>query len=491
LAVVESALNPRAVSKMGATGLWQFMYQTGKQYNLDINTYVDERSNMLKATEAACQYMVNMYKIFGDWDLVLASYNAGPGNVAKAIRRSGGKQNYWNIRPHLPKETQGYVPAFLATMYVFEYHKEHGIIPKKAVVNYFETDTIRVKDKMTFAQISDLLDISVEQLQFLNPSYKRDVIPFMTDKDHYLCLPLNKIAVFTSNEDKIYAYLNYDQSKRELPHFSTNAVASNDSSDEYTKSVSKTKYHKVKRGETLGEISQKYRVSLSTLKSWNRLKSNNIAVGKSLKIITEQTIVVAKKQIQPKEVKTTVVAVDTTALDTKIHVVEKGDYLFNIAKKHGITKEELIAWNSLENENLKIGDKLNLTGESLKEIVKIKTIEYIVQSGDNLGKIAEKYQVDIDDIKKWNSLNDNSIKISQVLKINQEEIIVSNITETKPKKVDNKNFNKSISYYTVRKGDSLYSISQKIKGVTVTDLQKWNGISGKSLKPGMKLKISG
>ena len=180
LSVVESALNPRAVSRVGATGLWQFMYQTGKQYGLKVDTYEDERSDPLKASKAATQYMKNMYAIFGDWDLVLASYNTGPGNVAKAIRRSGGKQNYWNIRPYLHKETQGYLPAFLATMYIFEYHKEHGIKPDRAVANHFATDTVMIKNAMTFKQISDLLDVPVAELQFLNPSYKREEIPFIT-----------------------------------------------------------------------------------------------------------------------------------------------------------------------------------------------------------------------------------------------------------------------------------------------------------------------
>jgi len=202
LAVVESALNPRAVSRVGATGLWQFMYQTGKQYDLKVDTYVDERCDPLKASKAATQYMKNMYGIFGDWDLVLASYNTGPGNVAKAIRRSGGKQNYWNIRPYLHKETQGYVPAFLATMYIFEYHKEHGIVPNKAVANQFATDTVLVKRALTFKQISDLLDVPVAELQFLNPSYKREVIPQVTGFDYFLKLPLDKIALFTSNEEK-------------------------------------------------------------------------------------------------------------------------------------------------------------------------------------------------------------------------------------------------------------------------------------------------
>lgn len=177
LAIVESALNPRAKSHVGATGLWQFMYATGKQYGLNVNSYVDERSDPIKATESACQYLSSLYNIFGDWDLVLASYNAGPGNVTKAIRRSNGYKNYWNIRKNLPQETQGYVPAFLATMYIYEYRKEHGITPKKAPLTYFETDTIMVKRQMSFKQIAQLLDMPVQQLQFLNPIYKLDVIP--------------------------------------------------------------------------------------------------------------------------------------------------------------------------------------------------------------------------------------------------------------------------------------------------------------------------
>jgi len=201
LAVVESALNPKAVSKMGATGLWQFMYETGKQYKLGIDSYVDERRDPLKSSAAAAQYMTNMFGVLNDWDLVLASYNSGPGNVSKAIRRSGGQQNYWNIRKNLPKETQGYVPAFLATMYIYEYHNEHGIKPDRAIVKHFATDTIRIKNQMTFKQISDLLDVPVAQLELLNPSYKLNVVPSYKDKSHYLRLPQEKIAVFASNEE--------------------------------------------------------------------------------------------------------------------------------------------------------------------------------------------------------------------------------------------------------------------------------------------------
>lgn len=487
LAVVESALNPRAVSKAGATGLWQFMYGTGKQYNLDINTFTDERSDLLKATDAACQYMVNMYKIFGDWDLVLASYNAGPGNVTKAIRRSGGKQNYWNIRPYLPKETQGYVPAFLATMYVFEYHKEHGIVPQKPIVNHFATDTIMVKNKMSFKQISELLDISVEQLQFLNPSYKRDFIPYQTDKKHFVRLPLEKVAVFTSNENQIYAYCDYDFNKREKPFSTQEMLASSDATI-----VSKTKYHKVKRGESLGLIAQRNGVSVAELKRWNGLKSNNIVPGKSLKIVTEERVAVAPKKVVETPVSKAVVSNDTIKVKAKsietakFHVVEKGESLFSIAQKYDVTSEELKAWNNLEEETIQSGSKLIVTA-----LVKQKTENHIVQSGENLSTLSKKYGVTIDELKEWNELEDNTIKLGSTLKImlpaDEEEVVA----EVKAKKPEKQSPYKSEKVYIVQKGDSLFSISQKIKGVTVSDLKKWNGISGKNIKPGMKLKISG
>jgi len=487
LAVVESALNPRAVSRMGATGLWQFMYGTGKQYNLDITTFTDERSDLLKATDAACQYMVNMYKIFGDWDLVLASYNAGPGNVSKAIRRSGGKQNYWNIRPFLPKETQGYVPAFIATMYVFEYHKEHGITPQKPIVNHFATDTIMVKNKMSFKQISELLDISVEQLQFLNPSYKRDFIPYQTDKKHFVRLPLDKVAVFTSNENQIYAYCDYDFNKREKPFSSQEMVASSDASV-----VSKTKYHKVKRGESLGLIAQRNGVSVTELKRWNGLRSNNIVAGRSLKIIKEERVAVVPKKSVEVPVSKAVVSNDTIKVKAKsvetakFHVVEKGESLFSIAQKYDITSEELKEWNNLEEESIQSGSKLIVSA-----LMKQKTENHIVQSGENLNAIAKKYDVTIEELKEWNELEDNNIKLGSTLKIMlpaDEEVVVA---ESKAKKSEKQATYKSEKVYIVQKGDSLFSISQKIKGVTVSDLKKWNGISGKNIKPGMKLKISG
>lgn len=593
LAVVESALNPRAVSRVGATGLWQFMYQTGKQYDLKVDTYVDERSDPLKASKAATQYMKNMYSIFGDWDLVLASYNTGPGNVAKAIRRSGGKQNYWNIRPYLHKETQGYIPAFLATMYIFEYHKEHGIVPNKAVANHFATDTVLVKRALTFKQISDLLDISVAELQFLNPSYKREVIPQITGNNYFLKLPLNKIALFTSNEEKIYAYANYEDSLREKPYSSTysskTALVSNDSSSvkyhkvrrgeslskissrygismydlkkwnhlrsnkaplgrnlkiytseesiasndkirtkvdttavkETTTALANTqkiykeekvvtykdvvKYHKVKSGDNLGEVASKYDVSVAELKKWNKLKGSNIALGAKLKIVKNERVVTtvrkevkADKSNNEAKIQTAVVSNDTNAEEnqnsTDFYEVQKGDNLFTIAKKFNVSLEDLKKWNNLNDFNVQQGSKLTLANntenENKEESTETKIVEYKVKKGDYLGSIAKKHNVSVAELKEWNALEDNNVKLGTTIIVSKSEVVLN---ETKAGKKENlaSNQRDEVKLYYVKKGDSLYSISKKYPGVTISDIKKWNGIKNESLKPGMKLKISG
>lgn len=358
LAIVESALNPRAKSRVGASGLWQFMYPTGKQYNLEVTSYVDERYDPLKATEAACQYLSSLYGIFGDWSMVLAAYNCGPGNVSKAIRRSGGSQNYWNIRKNLPKETANYVPAFLATFYIYEFKKEHGIQPKKAPVTYFETDTIMVKKQMSFKQISDLLDIPVDQLEFLNPIYKLKVIPFEADKPHYLRLPKNKMGVFVSNEEKIYAYLNYLETYKEKTKTEFIASTSKDSIASGIDSTStvvnkpkferKTQFHTIKSGESLGKIADKYNVSISELKKWNSIKGNNIQAGKKLKIYSDKKII-AKTESKSNN--------DGT------YTVKSGDSLFSISKQFpGVSIDDIKKWNDISGDNIQPGMKLKING---------------------------------------------------------------------------------------------------------------------------------
>ncbi|EKY15733.1 lytic transglycosylase domain-containing protein [Capnocytophaga sp. oral taxon 326] len=279
LAIIESALNPKARSRAGATGLWQFMYATGKSYGLEVNNYVDERSDPVRSTKAAAKYLNELYKIFGDWDLTLAAYNSGPGNVTKAIRRSNGKTNYWNLRPYLPRETAGYVPAFLATLYIFEYAKEHGFKPQKRANHLFQTDTIRVKQAIPFKDIAEITGMDVQDIQFFNPSYQLDVVPYVEGRNYAVRLPISEIGKFVSNEQAIYNYLNEQKAQREqvLPEVTKG--------EQYAggKSTKKTVYT-VKKGDNLGKIASRHGVTINNIKRWNRMKSNKVRVGQRLSI---------------------------------------------------------------------------------------------------------------------------------------------------------------------------------------------------------------
>ena len=276
LAIIESALNPKARSHAGATGLWQFMYATGKSYGLEVNNYVDERSDPIRATKAAAKYLNELYKIFGDWDLVLAAYNSGPGNVTKAIRRSGGKTNYWNLRPYLPKETAGYVPAFLATLYIFEYAKEHGFKPQKRANHLFETDTIRVKQAVPFKDIAEITGMDVQDIQFFNPSYQLDIVPYVEGRNYAIRLPISEIGKFVANEEAIYSYLNEEKAKREKP------LPEVMKGDQYSAKAGNKVVYTVKKGDNLGKIASRNGVSISNLKRWNRIKGKNVRVGQRL-----------------------------------------------------------------------------------------------------------------------------------------------------------------------------------------------------------------
>jgi membrane-bound lytic murein transglycosylase D len=509
LAVVESALNPKAVSRVGATGLWQFMYQTGKQYNLKIDSYVDERSDPLKATAAAAKYMSNMYAIFGDWELVLASYNSGPGNVSKAIRRSGGKQNYWSIRKNLPKETQGYVPAFLATMYLYEYRKEHGIVPDRAVVQHFATDTVMIRKEMSFKQISDLLEVPMAQLQLLNPSYKLNIIPSYKDEKHYLRLPNEKIALFTSNEDRLYAYVQYQLDEKEGPTTSTAIANTNESSTKLGSSQVKTRYYKVKRGDNLGMIASRNEVSVADLKKWNGLRSSSIAYGQNLKIKATETLVmttvaqtkkevaVVGKVVREDKIKKESTNDSLTDAKSALYVVQNGDNIITIAEKYKVTVAQLKEWNNLTEATLRLGSLLQIAFDS-KETVKLelaqspelKEIQYTVQKGDNLGTIAKKFGATVENLKEWNGLTSANITLGRELIVAKDEIaIATNAVAVSTFTL--KNTSKVQESYYVKKGDSLYSIAKKYPGITVSDIKKWNGIKEENIKPGMKLKING
>ncbi|PLB20145.1 MAG: Membrane-bound lytic murein transglycosylase D precursor [Flavobacteriaceae bacterium FS1-H7996/R] len=343
LAIVESALKPRAKSRVGATGLWQFMYSTGKMYGLDVSSYVDERSDPIKSTEAAAKYLSKLYEIFGDWDLALAAYNSGPGNVTKAIRRSGGYQNYWNIRHNLPRETAGYLPAFLATMYIFEYAEEHGFTKPKPEVALFETDTIRVKQMITLDQISEATGVEIEELQFLNPSYKLDIIPFVKGENYTLRLPRTVIGDFVTNEDKIYAFAKAEFDKREKPL------------PQFFEADTKTT-HRVRSGEFLGLIARKYGVRVSDIKKWNGLRSNNLKIGQRLSIYPRNSIAA----VTPSTSKST--SSGTVSSGSKIYTVKSGDSLWSISQKFsGVSVQNIKDWNGISGSKLKPGMKLKVS----------------------------------------------------------------------------------------------------------------------------------
>ncbi len=275
LAIVESALRPKARSRVGASGLWQFMYGTGKQFDLKISSYVDERLDPVKATIAACKYLSKLYTTFGDWDLALAAYNSGPGNVSKAIKRSGGFKNYWNIRPYLPSETAGYVPAFYATMYIFNYANEHNFYPELPKFFNFQTDTIRVKRTISFAQISKVLEVDEETLTFLNPAYKLNIIPYIKGRNYAVRLPTSKVIDFLEKEKDVYALADAHDAKRERPL------------PKYFEMDKRIRY-KVKSGDYLGKIANKFGVNVSSIKRWNSLKNSNLKIGQRLYIFPKR-----------------------------------------------------------------------------------------------------------------------------------------------------------------------------------------------------------
>lgn len=334
LAIVESALKPRARSRVGATGIWQFMYGTGKEHNLDVSSYVDDRSDPIKATTAAAEYLNRVYRIFNDWDLALAAYNSGPGNVNKAIRRSGGSKNYWNIRHNLPRETAGYVPAFLATMYIFEYAKEHGFKPERPEFQLIQTDTVHVKQMISLGHVSEATGINIEELQFLNPAYKLDIIPKVEGKNYTLRLPRKAIGTFVTNEDKIYAFATAEFSQREKP---LPEIVNNDTKIRY----------RVKNGDYLGKIARKYGVRVSQLKQWNNLRGNNLKIGQRLTIFPRHHGSSSTSNPTKK-------VVNTAGKQT--YKVRSGDSLWTISQKFsGVSVQNIKDWNDISGNKLKIG----------------------------------------------------------------------------------------------------------------------------------------
>lgn len=356
MAIIESMLNPVATSVAGARGIWQFMYQTGTSYGLEINSFVDERLDVEKAVEAAARYLRDAYRTFGDWALAISSYNCGAGNVSKAIRRADGKRDFWSIYPYLPKETRGYVPAFVGAMYAMTYYREYGIVPQKMGMPA-QTDTFMIRRNLHFDQIEAVVGVPKEDLQNLNPQYVNDIIPG-NNHPYVLKLPYTWTASFLeANRDSLYAYkADSLLTGKVLKDQGSGSKSGGKSTGKSGSSTQQQRIaYKVKSGDYLGKIASKYGVTINQIKSWNNLRSNSIQIGQTL-------------------------------------------YIY---KNGGPT----ISQGSTG-------------GSSSSSSSKPKTVIYTVKSGDSLSKIASKYKgVSVDDIKKANGLKSDAIRAGQKLTI--------------------------------------------------------------------------
>lgn len=276
LTIVESAMNPLATSRAGAAGLWQFMYHTGKNYDMEVNSVVDDRRDPYKSTVAAARYLHDLHDVFGDWTLAIAAYNCGPGNITKAMSRYGRQGDFWQIYPYLPQETRGYIPAFIAAVYVMNYYPEHGLRPHKFTIP-IHSDTVMMRDDALFCFVSQFTGISMDELRVLNPQYRADFVPGASGR-YSLCVPINKIDILIRYEDSIYAYTQDSTAQKPVE---VEAVSVSQSKSSASKSH---KYHVVKRGETLSSIARKHGTTVKALRKKNGLRSDKIRSGQRLKL---------------------------------------------------------------------------------------------------------------------------------------------------------------------------------------------------------------
>ncbi|MEI6141640.1 MAG: transglycosylase SLT domain-containing protein [Mariniphaga sp.] len=381
LPIIESALNPKIVSRAGASGLWQFMHGTGKMYGLEINSYIDERNDPIKSTDAAARYLRDLYAIYGDWHIVIAAYNCGPGNINKAVRRSGGKNNYWEIYSRLPKETRGYIPIFIAANYIMNHAKEHNIFAIQPTFQ-IKTDTIVIRSYLNFAQISANMDIPIEEIRQLNPQFKRDIVPAKADKPYALKLPVDKISSFIDGETQIFAYNrekyfpnNQIVLKKEVVSGKGGAYTSSYDIDGKKKIV-----YTVKAGDNPGAIAARFKVNVNNLREWNGIH-NMIHIGQKLSVYVNDNSPVGKAQSKPVSGKSVnqsgnantaglgipqrlANSASETAMKSNFtyYTVRQGDSLYTIAKQFsGVSDVEIKTLNNIsDSKELTVGQKLKI-----------------------------------------------------------------------------------------------------------------------------------
>ncbi|MDR2138723.1 MAG: transglycosylase SLT domain-containing protein [Tannerella sp.] len=366
LAVVESALNPHALSRVGAAGLWQFMLPTAKVYGLEINSLIDERLDPHKATHAACRYFKEMYEMYGDWYFTLAAYNCGPGNVNKAIHRAGNKTDFWDIFPYLPRETRSYVPLFIAAAYIMTYHCEHNLCPIRTNLSV-ASDTLVINRLLHLRQVSETLDVDFELLKMLNPQYKREIIPGSI-RPSILKLPVSTTHNFINREDSLYLY--------RVEELLANCKPVN-LAGEIEPDTRETIRHTVASGENLYAIANRYGVTARNIRKWNRLSSNRVAKGRRLIIhIDNGGLTYAAKEEPPAGENKNVAASSVNVAETKAapdaddgeeegstvsYTVQSGDSLYSISKKYpGVTIAKIQSANRMTNSKLRIGQILKI-----------------------------------------------------------------------------------------------------------------------------------
>lgn len=357
MAIIESALNPTAVSRARAKGMWQFIYSTARSYGLKINSYVDERFDPVKSADAAARYMKDAYDIFGDWSLAISAYNCGFGNVSKAIRRAGGKRDFWSIYPYLPRETRGYMPAFVGAMYAFNFYKEHGIRPETSPLPP-HVDTFYINKNLHFKQISEVVGVPETDLHNLNPQYIRDIIPGNEGRC-ILRLPSKFSGSFIDYHDSVYNY-----KVQEIFSPATLADIHDGASKDYERIV-----YKVKAGDYLGRIASRHHVTVAQIKKWNNLKSNNLRVGQKLEIYpggrgpskAASETKSATKETVKESTKDTSSKADTGNAEYTIYKVKKGDTLSKIASKYpGVSAKNIMDFNGMKSSKISVGQKIKI-----------------------------------------------------------------------------------------------------------------------------------
>lgn len=380
MAIIESALNPKAFSKAGASGLWQFMYRTGKLYGLEVTSYIDERRDPIKATEAAARHLKDLYNIYGDWHLVIAAYNCGPGNINRAIARSGGKRDYWSIYYRLPRETRGYVPAFISAAYIMNYYKYHNLKPSVPTFKII-SDTVMVTDFVHFNQLASTLNINIEILRELNPMYKKDIIPAKKDRAYSLVLPVEMITRYLETEKEILAYKRneyFPNNKIKEPEKPVGKSTGAPSTIPSTEGKTKV-FYTVKTNEVIGMVASWFKVKTSDLKYWNNIRGNLIRSGQKLAIyvpndqadyykdfdsmsFNEKQHAIGKTTTQ-KIVVSEQASGDATYI---YHTVRSGDNLWDIAKKYpGATADSIKELNNITNtRGLYPGQRLKILKKS-------------------------------------------------------------------------------------------------------------------------------